>query len=289
MRAISACLLGLTLAVCSACGPEDALLGGGRVTAAGANELLPEQVETVSMLDLLAMIDPDSPKLSQYPKGVVSAEDQPRLDLELHQALAKFADGAAGRPDHGAAKVAMIQDRLLFASDQKCNVFLKYMTRISSYNKTTFGWLSILTGGAGSLINNADISRIFSGVSGMSTGLGAAVEEDFFSNVATSVIGPAIVRARLEYYGVILDKRKTDPSNYSLGEAITDAVRYHGLCTMDTGIAEAARSVQKTTTAQATPDKTKTVKTTTTSSSTTAVKTDAPASLSATIRGQSQQ
>lgn len=239
MKMISASLLGLVLAVCSACGPEDALLGGGRVTAAGANELLPEQVETVSELDLLVMVEQNSQdSVATYSKGALSEDDQAAIDLKLHRALANFE----GTP----AKVAMIQDRLLFASDQKCNLFLKYLSRIQSYSRTTSKWLSILSGGAGALIANIDLARIFSGVSSMSTGLGAAVEDNFFSNVATSVIGPAIVRARLEYYNVILEKRKATPPTYSLGEAITDAVRYHGLCTLDTGIAEAARSVQAT-------------------------------------------
>jgi len=239
MNWILASLLGLVLAVCSACGPEDALLGGGRVTAAGANELLPEQVETVSELDLLAMVAPDNPRVLQYhATGVVPEADTAAVSLELHRALATF-NGDSNR-------VAMIQDRLVFASDQKCNLFLKYLSRIQSYNKTTFKWLSILSGGAGALIASADLSRIFSGAAGMSTGLGAAIEDNFFSNIATSVIGPAIVRARLEYYNVILDKRKAPNGAYSLGEAITDAVRYHGLCTLDTGIAEAARAVQTT-------------------------------------------
>lgn len=277
MRSISAALLGLVLVICAACGPEDALLGGGRVTAAGANELLPVQTETVSELELLAMIDPNNRMVTTvYPSGVVPEKEAAAVDLELHRVLASFSGGAP--------KVAMIQDRLVFASDQKCNLFLKYLSRIQSYNKTTSKFLSIISGGVGTLVTSADLARVFSGVSGMSAGLGAAIEDNFFSNVATSVIGPAIIRARLEYYNLMLAKRKDASGAYGLGEAITDAVRYNGLCTLDTGIAEAARAVQVTAQKEVAA---KTGKTSSEAGATAGTGAKAPVSLSTTIRQQS--
>ncbi|NJL58811.1 MAG: hypothetical protein HC887_03340 [Desulfobacteraceae bacterium] len=82
-----------------------------------------------------------------------------------------------------------------------------------------------------------------SGLAGISSGTRAELNDAMFESIATSVIVPGIQKTRNELLKKILDKRSLSLAEYTIEGAIADVIEYHGLCSMDAGIAHAQKSI----------------------------------------------
>jgi len=142
---------------------------------------------------------------------------------------------------------AQIQDRVIAASDQRCNLYMTYLKRVSTYENGIFGTLTTILGGAGAIVTGENSARVLSGLAGMSSGTRAELNQALFESVATSIITPGIEKARSEFLVEIMKKRK-DPllaiGVYTIQGAIADAIKYHGLCSLDQVINSAQKSLQ---------------------------------------------
>ncbi len=239
---LAALAAGLALGGC-ALGPEHSLFGDGRVTAASVNQLFNEgerfEAPDFERVDLLAALDPEGkihqPPYSEYPGS------------NLEKAYYVFGEPHAPKaPVALARRRDVIQDRILQASEQRCNLFKTYLSRLDRQQNFILGSATTLLGGMGAVFTNAGVARALAGAAGATSGIRAEFNEAFFSSLATSVISPAIERRRARIRQEILNnRRKKDIHQYTVQAAIMDAVRYHGACSVDAGIDEAGAALQR--------------------------------------------
>ncbi|MFT4101062.1 MAG: hypothetical protein QM674_08520 [Burkholderiaceae bacterium] len=97
--------------------------------------------------------------------------------------------------------------------------------------------------GAGAIATPATTVRALSGLAGISSGVGAELQQSYFSNLATQVIVPGIDLARADLRTEIASKRGRSISEYTLEAAIADAARYHGACSMNAGLEHSGKAV----------------------------------------------
>jgi hypothetical protein len=229
-----------TLSGCAKLNPEQGMFGGGRVTTASANQIFDPGFEGFSDEQLLQLLDPENKA-----QGAAGKQYQELTESEKIAQLRKSFRVANEDAVYKEAHRAQIQDRLIAASNQRCNLFTTYLKRISTYNNGIFGTLTTILGGAGAIVTGENAARLLSGLAGISSGTRAELNQAIFESVATSVIVPSIHKTRADLLKEILDKReKKAIKDYTIEGAIADAIMYHGACSMDAGIAHAQKSIQ---------------------------------------------
>ena len=231
---------------CSHLGPESNFLGGGRVTTASPNGLFEASFEKFGDEQLLQLIDPRNLG-SLKPNELRNFSKKKRHERIIYLRKAFHnANTIYGAPETNTAKAhrSQIQDRIMAASEQRCNLYETYLKRLSSINNGIFGVLTTSLGGAGAIVGSESAARLLSGLAGISSGTRAELNQAIFESVATSVIVPAIRVRRREMRVEILPRRKESLVSYTVEAAVADAIRYHGACSMDSGIGQAQRSLQ---------------------------------------------
>ncbi len=213
-------------------GPEWAMAGSCRVTAASPNQILPETFEDVDDNTLIRMLKGDG-------KCSLKKGDEKCPLLE-----AAFINANSGQD--AILLRSQVQDRLFAVSDQRCNLFFTYLRRYSTVSEFGFGALSTILGGVGAIVTGAGAARALAGAAGVSSGLRAENRAAVFQNVLTSVIIPAIQKSREDLKREIRSKRGESRESYTIQGAIADAIQYHGRCHIDVGIQEASASLGAT-------------------------------------------
>nr|VFK00874.1 MAG: hypothetical protein BECKLFY1418A_GA0070994_11283 [Candidatus Kentron sp. LFY]VFK22288.1 MAG: hypothetical protein BECKLFY1418C_GA0070996_11149 [Candidatus Kentron sp. LFY] len=223
--------------------PESTSFGMGddRVTVAGANQLF--SPESFEKLDLLYALDPGGKRPLPNPTEDLSDEQARRELQEAYEIFDTYPN-----PEYRRNR---IQDRIMAASEQRCNVFKTYIKRLDSTNEIFTDSMATLLGGLGAIFTSANTARALSGSAAIFSGIGAEFEQGFFANVATHVLVPGIELKRKEIRKEIDEKRKTrddritNIANYTVERAIGDAIRFHGACSIDVGIAAAGEAVKE--------------------------------------------
>ncbi len=229
-------IAGLTCSLvtgCSSFGPEKNLFGGERVTTASANQMFDKGFEGFTDEQLFQLLDPDN--TCNYNK----LDEAQKIKI-LRKAFRK----ANIKKTYGIPHRSQIQDRLIAASNQRCNLYMTYLKRVSTYTNGIFGTLTTVLGGAGAIVTGENTARFLSGLAGISSGTRSELTQAIFESIATSVIIPGIQKSRADLLKEIEKKRSRAVEEYTVEGAIADAISYHGACSMDTGVAYAQKSIQ---------------------------------------------
>lgn len=242
-------LIGWLVAGCSSTdpdkvsrGPEKAWFGGNRVTAAAANQIFYPGFEGFSDERLFRLLDPEE-KTSRYLVGTTTPIPFGRLSPSEKERYLRLAFWTANR-DYDVELRSQVQDRLIAASNQRCNLFMVYIKRISTYQNGILGSLTTILGGAGAIVTGESATRLLSGLAGISSGIRAELNQATFESLATSVIVPGIQSTREGILKEIMAKRSKSIGEYTIEGAVADAIDYHGACSMNAGIAFAQKSIQ---------------------------------------------
>lgn len=232
------CIAG-ALSGCAFVGPEQGMFGGGRVTTASANQIFDPDFEGFTDEQLLQLLDPENKADGAGRKAYRDMTSSEKI-AQLRKSFRVANEDQVYKEAHRA----QIQDRLIAASNQRCNLFTTYLKRVSTYNNGIFGTLTTILGGAGAIVTGENAARLLSGLAGISSGTRAELNQAIFESVATSVIVPSIHKARDDLLKEILKKRSQPIKDYTIEGAIADAIMYHGACSMDAGIGHAQKSIQ---------------------------------------------
>ncbi|MDW7549135.1 hypothetical protein J8Z24_18730 [Pseudoalteromonas sp. SCSIO 43201] len=138
-----------------------------------------------------------------------------------------------------------LQDRIIAASEQRCNVYKMYLKRSESRNNFWLGTLTTVLGGAGALFTNQVGNRILSGLAGISSGVRAEFNQAYLASQAAQVITKGITSRRNELRKKLQAKHNEDTTVYTLQAAIADAIEYHGACNILTGLEAAESAIEK--------------------------------------------
>lgn len=134
---------------------------------------------------------------------------------------------------------------LVGISNRKCG---RYSSHIKTFDGQTNSWLSFLsiaTGGVGSIVEGAQAARILSGASGVATGTRVAVNDAWFSNQTIQVLVAGYEKERNHKLRDIQLRQSCPINLYPTMAGIADALQYHASCSLTTGLAAAAQAIER--------------------------------------------
>jgi hypothetical protein len=188
-------------------------------------------------IDLVSLLDPDGRAQKQRPSwNSIDPGDQ--ID---------FATDAFYR--YNASELVLrrnrVQERILPASNQRCNVFKSGLQRSYSRGNFWFGTVATISGVAGAVVKSVQASKYLAGAAGIFSGTRAEWNQDFLSNLAVHVIVSGIeTRQQQIYTQIVQNGQNKTIEQYTVEAAIKDALFYHGQCSVVTGLEVASNSIK---------------------------------------------
>lgn len=222
----------IAISGCHRLGPEYAMFGDNRVNPAGANQLIEKEFE---IIDLISLLDPDG-------KARESIDEKEWKKLSLEEQHDRAFD-AFYTYNNLEQRRNRIQEHILAASNQRCNVYKTYMQQLNSRTGFLLGSLTTLFGGVGAIVTGDTAARIAAGSAGITSGIDAEKQKNFFNNLSISVISKGIDARRENIYKQILEDRKSSIIDYPVERAVKDAVHYHGACNIVEGLREVDETI----------------------------------------------
>ena len=133
-------------------------------------------------------------------------------------------------------------------------MYLRVLT--SSKAQTQLGWggLAVLLSGAAAVVTPVNSAKALAAGSTVSNGILAQYNEAYFNNLAINVISAGITSQRQGILLQINEKRDHDLVKYSVNRAIADAVQYHAVCNIISGLETAAVATRNMNTPAKTPE-----------------------------------
>lgn len=256
IRALSLCLFVPLLAACAANQSAPGSLGApllapllstGHTTTAGSHQLFPEGA--FEQVDLVALLDPERRRQTHVAGGNSPADAataslaQEGSPNDLERAFRAFYTYGPQLEE----RRSRLQDRIVAASDQRCNTYKNYLRRVQTTQASWLGSLTTILGGAGAIATHEATVRAFSGLAGITSGVNAELRQSYFSNLATQVIVPGIDLARADIRREMLTRRSSSMGVYTVEAAIAEAARYHGACSMNAGLERSGKAVNEVT------------------------------------------
>lgn len=162
----------------------------------------------------------------------------------IDKAFLAFSEKYRLHESTGRSRRTEIQERILAASDQRCNDFKTLLQKKAANVSFNTGLIATGTALAATIVDNANTSKILSGFSGLSSGFRAEYNQAYFANAAIQVIVAGIDSRRRTAYEQIRHARSETLASYPLEAAVKDAIRYHGLCSTVSGLQEAGEAVR---------------------------------------------
>ena len=137
-----------------------------------------------------------------------------------------------------------VQARLIGASDQECGYFLDQIRQDQAGFNFALGSLTSLLGGVGAIVTGADLARAFSGAAAITSGIRAEGNDANFRQLTAEVIVRGIESRRSEIQEKINSRRTSTIDSYTVEDAVADAVKYHSVCNLISGLEHASSQVQ---------------------------------------------
>ena len=258
--------LGLTTLIgLTACtNPEFSPFGGNRVDWASARQMIGSESEFFTAARLADIVEASYQDTRRTPTApdakttqTATTETEEEAVRRLDRAFANFARSTyvAGGSDEKNALLRSqyrmrdarntIQDQLIAASNNRCNVYKTQLTRFSTGTQFGLGSVATIAGGVGALLSGG-ATQAASAVAGIASGVNAEFQKDFMANVMTNVIIPGIDRQRADLRNQIVKNSCRSISEYPLPLAIAETIRYHGACNINVGIATSGQAVTRT-------------------------------------------
>jgi hypothetical protein len=203
----------------------------GKVSKFGPGGLVKQPIEQVDLISLVTGGDTAEPK---------AATDSLRNEAfpdAFEKALKQMRLTTAGLPPKDLKyERNRIQDRLILASNDLCEEYKTVLKRKQSNANFFYGLTSVLAGAAGSVATGARAAGNWAALSGVSSGVRAEHNQDYYSDMAAHVIAKGIVLKRRVIADAMQCARQYDEKDYSVERALADAVVYHGACSLVGGL-----------------------------------------------------
>lgn len=136
-----------------------------------------------------------------------------------------------------------IQERLLSASTQRCEAFKKKLQRFEGDVNFFLGSVTTALAGAGAIVTTERGARILAGLAGITSGVRAEFNSDYFKNLSIEVITKGINSRRQRQLDAMHERRCQPLHDYTILAAVRDALEYHGSCSIISGLEEASDSI----------------------------------------------
>ena len=250
-------------------GPGNSLRTMDRMNTHGANALMDN--EKFEVIDLIATLDPlnmrkDLIRQAAFKNGRVesrgwhtfrgdedarqSTTDQDSYEaaqdrVELEFAFVAFHDVRYAAYGTVEERRNRLQDRLIAASNNRCEAYKVYLKRFESYMDSGFGIATTVMAGAAAVATGGNTPRALAALAGMSSGVRSEIRQGMMANLASYVIVPGIDTKRDETLKRIKTARSaSNTDGYTVQAALADVASYHGACTLETGLEKARDQIQ---------------------------------------------
>lgn len=215
----------------------------------GAYPVVPR--EKFESLNIFLILDPESRAHGNYDSQARGVNHATRKWDELNEsekydlAFKAFYKYYNGNPDELKLARNRVQDRVLAASIARCNVFKTYLQRDQSDLNFATGFGATAAGVLGALLPGARAASNLAGVAGLFSGLRAEFNQAYYANLAAHVVvrGIDVVQAET-WQRIQKDAQKRPISEYTVEAALKDAIFFDGLCSVVSGMEQAAESIR---------------------------------------------
>lgn len=129
---------------------------------------------------------------------------------------------------------ALIQTVIMTAAKRRCEVYKQFLASMDGNVSFAFESVTMASSVIATLFDSA--SQEWAAVAGISSGLGAQVGKSFFKDTALPVITTGIDMKRRDIEAEISGRRHDSLRDYTLPDAIGDATRYSGACSLIEGL-----------------------------------------------------
>lgn len=233
----------VVIVLVSGCGGIGAALVDEEASSAGAQKIFPEETN-VEEVNIFMLLDPSKPV---NPNGCC-AEDKkdPNEERfrEVEEALEAFYTRTSDKPDSDKKLMrTRVQERIVAASNQRCENFKKKLQQYEGSVNFLFGALTTTLAGAGAITTATSTARILSGLAGISSVTRAEFNSDYFKNLSIEVVTKGLTARREVMFQTMRRNWNVSLNEYSVEAAIGDALDYHGACTVIAGLEEASDSI----------------------------------------------
>ncbi|MCR6479180.1 hypothetical protein NU688_23690 [Variovorax sp. ZS18.2.2] len=208
----------------------------------GAEPVTHHALEQVNLIELL---DPKGLAKQAYERERDGRKGWDRLTYSVRYDLV-FA-GFSTRADEATPEERrnLAQNRLLAASERRCGRFFQFLKKDNSDVNFQFAVGSSVLATAGALVPGIRAAQNLSGLSALVSGVRAEYNNEYYANLAVSVITKAIDEKRKELR-IQLQAAQAQPyARYDIAAAVADGVRYDASCNIANGLEQANEALQR--------------------------------------------
>lgn len=163
--------------------------------------------------------------------------------LDLTQRVAQ-AQRSAAFLEYQRRRRNQVQSSFMAASDAACDYYKRNLNRDFSRSNFAFGSLATIAGGLGAILTDEDASRALSGLAGITSGIRAEYNDAFFRNKVVELLTKAIAIAQERKREEVRRRGVQITADYSMEDALNDAVLYNSQCSLIAGLQETSESLQ---------------------------------------------
>lgn len=137
-----------------------------------------------------------------------------------------------------------LQSRIISASNQRCGYYIRTLVSSKSFTQMSWSSLSLLFSGAATVAKPITTAKAFSAGSTAAGGILSTYNDAYFNNLTLNVIASGITRQRQAQLEKISEMKTKSLMEYSVNQAISDALNYHAACNMISGLETAAAATK---------------------------------------------
>ncbi|PCJ27534.1 MAG: hypothetical protein COA96_03275 [SAR86 cluster bacterium] len=212
----------------------------GNTTPGGASPIFPEETY-FERVNLFQLLNPHDNLVNL--NGVNNAtDDEYYIEYALDEFYKRVADAT---PTNKSIARNRVQDRIIAASNQRCETYKQSLYELDRNFNFITGSITTALAGAGAIIAHEQTAKELAALAGISSGVRAEFNADYFRNITIEVISKGIDARRAREKQAMGAKKRQPFIDYTVEAAIADAVNYHGACTAISGLQEAGDAIAK--------------------------------------------
>lgn len=219
-------LITINLAACASIGREEK-----RVDKFSAADIFNSPVESTDVIALLT---------DGTVSGKLLEKDKPNFDFQFE--FEKALQGARSKDADGRNH---IQNRLILASNSLCDEYKTVLKRKQSNMNFWLGSAATAFGAGGAIANGAQAAKNFAALAGLTTGIRAEYNQEYYADLMAHVITKAISKRRKEIFDQMQIAKTASIKEYNVEMALADIATYHGACSLIAGLETADDVVSK--------------------------------------------
>lgn len=137
-----------------------------------------------------------------------------------------------------------VQSAFMAASDAACDLYKRDLNNFYSTSNFGFGSAATVMGGLGAIVTSEPTARALAAAAGITSGVHAEYNDAFFRNKVVEVLTKAMDISRGRKKEEIRRRSAQVLADYSMEDALGDAIVYNSQCSLVAGLQETSESLK---------------------------------------------